>query len=118
MAKAKSSSIQTELDTFNDCKRHMEIGFAETDSRATGRNRVGTISFNEADELFRSWLNENTWPYDALLFDPRVFTFIQEKTSRLIANKLRGRLVPREGSDVLAAKINNELLQFQWDQAE
>ncbi len=30
---------------------------------------------------------------------------------------MRGRLIPREGGDILAAKINNELLSFQWDQA-
>lgn len=117
MARTKTSIAQVEQDVFNECRRHADTGFDETDKRATGRGRIGAISFDEADELFRSWLNENTWPYDALLFDPRVFTFIFEKTSRLIANKLRGVLIPREGSDVLAAKINNELLSFQWDQA-
>lgn len=102
---------------FGDLKRHYDLGFDETDRRATGRNRIGSISFDEADELFRSWLDENTWPYDALLFDPRIFTFIFEKTSRLIANKPKGRVIPREGSDMLAARINNELLSYQWDQA-
>lgn len=103
--------------TFSECKQHSEIGFQETDRRATGKNRMGSISFNEADELFRSWLNEESWPYDALLFDPRVFTVIFEKTSRLIANKPKGKLSPREGSDVLSARINNQLLDYQWDQA-
>ncbi len=102
---------------YQEVKHHNHIGFDETDRRATGRGRVGSISFSEADELFRSWIDENNWPYDALLFDPRVFTFIFEKTSRLIANKPKGRLIPREGADVLAAKINNALLDFQWDQA-
>lgn len=102
---------------FKECRQHHDIGFNETDRRATGRNRIGTISFNEADELFRSWIDETTWPYDALLFDPRVFTFITEKNARLIANKPKGYLVPREGSDQMSAKINNELLSFQWDQA-
>src|SRR5258708_3037929 len=68
--------------------------------------------------MFRCWLNENTWPYDALLFDPRIFTFIWEKTSRLIANKPEPKLTPREGGDVLMAKINNMLLSYQWDQAK
>ena len=103
--------------TFKEVKQHYDIGFQETDRRATGKNRIGSISFNEADELFRSWIDEQVWPYDALLFDPRVFTFITEKNARLIANKPRGYLTPREGSDKLAAKINNELLSFQWDQA-
>ena len=102
---------------FNEVHRHYQDGFDETDKRRTGKGRIGSISFDEADELFRSWLDENNWPYDALLFDPRVFTFIFEKTARLLGNQLRGHLIPREGSDVLGAKINNEILNFQWDQA-
>ena len=114
MAQAKSK--QDEL-VFQEVKRHHDVGFQETDRRATGKNRIGTISFDEADELFRSWIDENKWPYDALLFDPRVFTFIFEKTSRLISNKPQARLTPRQGGDVLRAKINNELLAYQWDEA-
>jgi len=118
MAKfTKSTQRNQEEETFSQLKRHYDIATDETDKRRTGRGRIGAISFDEADELFRSWLNEKTWPYDALLFDPRVFTFIFEKNSRLFANKLRGRLIPREGGDVLAAHVNNELLNYQWDQA-
>jgi hypothetical protein len=106
-----------EQTTFNEVRWHWQWGFGETQKRATGRNRMGITSFDEADELFRNWINEATWPYDALLFDPRVFTFIWEKTSRLIANKPKPRLTPREGGDVLMAKINNVLLDYQWDQA-
>ena len=73
--------------------------------------------FDVADELFRSYLNEDTWPYQSLIFSPRIFTAIFEKTSRLIGTKPKGRLVPREGGDVLGAKINNEILSFQWDDA-
>lgn len=102
---------------FNEVKRHSDLGFQETERRATGRQRVGSISFDEADELFRSWIDETNWPYDALLFDPRIFTFIFEKTSRLISNKPKAVLTPREGSDVVAAKINNVLLDYQWDEA-
>jgi len=112
-----SNSKKKEEQTFHECKLHTDIGFQETERRSTGQNRVGSISFNEADELFRSWIDENTWPYDALLFDPRVFTFIFEKTSRLISNRPRGKLIPREGADILAARINNQLLDYQWDMA-
>lgn len=106
-----------EQEVFSELRWHWQWGFGETEKRATGRNRMGVTSFDEADELFRCWLNENTWPYDALLFDPRIFTMIWEKTSRLIANKPEPRLTPREGGDVLMAKINNLLLSYQWDQA-
>ena len=119
MTKFTPSTKQTEEDElFPQLNRHYELATNETDKRRIGSGRSGSISFDEADELFRSWINENKWPYDALLFDPRVFTFIFEKNSRLFANKLRGRLLPREGGDVLAAHINNELLNFQWDQAD
>jgi len=102
---------------FKELDRHYTLGFDETDKRRTGKGRIGSISFDEADELFRSWLSEKDWPYDALLFDPRIFTFIFEKTSRLIGSRLRGELVPREGGDVLGAKINNAILNYQWDVA-
>lgn len=119
MSKFTPSTKQTaEDELFPQLKRHYDLATNETDKRRTGSGRVGSISFDEADELFRSWINESKWPYDALLFDPRVFTFIFEKNSRLFANKLRGKLLPREGGDVLAAHINNELLNFQWDQAD
>lgn len=114
---ANKSTTQKEANVLKEVKQHHDIGFQETDRRATGRNKIGTISFNEADELFRSYIDENNWPYDALLFDPRVFTFIFEKTSRLISNKPQGKLIPREGSDILGARINNELLSYQWDEA-
>lgn len=112
----KVNNIKDEK-VFKEVKQHHDIGFQETDRRATGKNRIGTISFDEADELFRSYIDENNWPYDALLFDPRVFTFIFEKTSRLISNKPKGTLIPREGGDALSARINNELLSYQWDAA-
>lgn len=112
-----SPTKRKEATTFEEVNYHNQIGFDETDRRRTGKGRIGSISFDEADELFRSYVDEKNWPYDALLFDPRVFTFIFEKTSRLIAAKPKGRLSPREGSDILAAKVNNSLLDFQWDMA-
>lgn len=111
---AKKNNINS---SYSDVMQHYTIGFQETDSRRTGRGRIGSISFDEADELFRSWLDEGKWPYDALLFDPRVFTFLFEKTARLLGSKLRGEMVPREGGDALRAKVNNAILDYQWDQA-
>ena len=108
---------QDELAVFTEVKRHSDIGFNETQRRAIGKNRVGSISFNEADELFRGWIDEANWPYEAIMFDPRTFTFIFEKTSRLIASKPRGHLNPRQAGDILAAKINNSILDSQWDLA-
>ncbi len=115
--KDQSPTKRKEEQIFFEVNHHNSIGFDETERRSTGIGRVGSISFDEADELFRSYIDEENWPYDALLFDPRIFTFIFEKTSRLIASKPRAHLIPREGSDVLGAKVNNILLDYQWDQA-
>lgn len=115
--KTKVSETDADTQLYTDLKQHYDWASNETDKRRTGRGRMGSISFDEADELFRSWIDESKWPYDALLFDPRTFTFIIEKTSRLLSNKLKGKLIPREGSDVLSAHINNTLLDFQWDRA-
>lgn len=57
------------------------------------------------------------WPYTSKVVDPVIRTSLTEKNARLLNSKLRGRLVPREGGDVLKARINNALLDFQWDNA-
>jgi hypothetical protein len=57
------------------------------------------------------------WPYQSVVSDPRIRTTILEKTARLLNAKLQGRLVPREGGDIVKAKINNAILDFQWDSA-
>lgn len=77
-----------------------------------------TVDFDKKDVLFRSYIKESDWPYRSQMFDPRTFTALYEKTSRLLANKPKGRMTPREGGDALGAKINNELLSWQWDENE
>jgi hypothetical protein len=99
-----------EQQTFTDVYRHYEMAQEDLDSRIN--------DWNKKDELFRSYINESDWPYQSIIFDPRTFTAIFEKTSRLLASKPKGRMVPREGGDTLGAKINNELLSFQWDDSE
>lgn len=99
-----------EQDTFTEVYRHYKL--SEEDLRARTRD------FDKKDVLFRSHINKADWPYRAVVFDPRIFTILYEKTSRILANKPRGRMQPRESGDALGAKINNELLNFQWDDNE
>ena len=101
---------ESERKTFSEVIRHYEMAKQDLDNRI--------VDFDKRDILFRSHIEESDWPYRALVFDPRVFTTLFEKTSRIIANKPRGRLVPREGGDALGAKINNEILDFQWEDNE
>lgn len=99
-----------EREIYWQVKRHYDLSREDLEARYK--------DWNKKDELFRSHINEAGWPYSAMVFDPRVFTAIFEKSARLLANKPKGRMVPREGGDVLGAKINNAILDYQWDDAE
>jgi len=107
---AEAKGTKDERKLFSDIIGHYQMATEDLDVR---RPYWDTI-----DELFRSYIDEANWPYNAVVFDPRIFTFITEKGARLFANKLKGRMVPREGGDELGARINNELQSFQWDDAE
>lgn len=110
MAELKPVGTTQEIKTFTEVIRHYSLAKEDLEQRIK--------FFDRADELFRSHINESSWPYNATIFDPRIFTSIFEKCSRLFANKPRGRLIPREGGDALGARINNEVLSFQWDDNE
>ncbi len=99
-----------EQKLFLDVDRHYIMANEDLTTR--------TRDFDKKDVLFRSHIEQTNWPYRSLVFDPRTFTALYEKTSRLLANKPRGRVIPREGGDVVKAKIINELLSFQWDDNE
>src|SRR3990167_3594256 len=104
------SGTKQERELFTEVVGHYQMAKEDLDVRI--------IDFNKKDIIFRSHIEESGWPYTSLVFDPRVFTALYEKTSRMFANKPKGRLVPREGGDALGAKISNELLSFQWDENE
>ena len=98
-----------EQDTFTEVIQHYEM--------ATEDNEARWSDWDSKYELFRSYIDEDNWPYSSLIFVPNTFTTLFEKMARMNGGKPRGRLVPRGGdSDVIGAKINNELLNFQWDE--
>jgi hypothetical protein len=110
LSKVTIKGNKQERELFAEKIQHYEMARDDLNVRITDWDRK--------DELFRSHIDTSDWPYNSVVFDPRTFTAIFEKTSRLLANKPRGRMVPREGGDSLGAKINNELLSFQWDDNE
>ena len=85
-----------------------------TDDRDTRKKRK-----NGWDDVTAAYWGRlpDDWPYLSKVVDPRIRTSIVEKNARLLNSKLRGRLVPREGGDVISAKINNAKLDFDWDNA-
>lgn len=92
------------------------------DHYVKGRDDMDTrrLRKNGWNESVKAYLNvlPNNWPYRSKVRDPRVRTSIIEKNGRLLNSKLQGRLVPREGGDIVKARINNALLDYQWDNAD
>lgn len=85
-----------------------------TEDNEKRRNR--NHGWNEVIDAYNGQLPDD-WPYLSMVVDPRIRTVLLEKKARLTNSKLRGRLVPREGGDILKARLNNSLLDFQWDSA-
>lgn len=99
-----------EVQAFTEVSSHYQLSRQDLETRIYRKN-----GFDDADKMFASHIDEKSWPYRSLMFDPRPYTVILEKSARLIGSKPKGRLVPREGGDSLGAYINNELLDFQWE---
>lgn len=87
------------------------IGTQEMETRLTRKN-----GWNEIIDAYMGKLPTN-WPYNSVVTDPRIRTTILEKTGRLLNGKLQGRLVPREGGDIVKARVQNAILDYQWDNA-
>lgn len=99
-----------EQKAFTEVSFHYSMARQDLEQRIYRKN-----GFDDSDKMFASHIDENSWPYRSLMFDPRPYTVILEKSARLIGSKPKGRLVPREGGDSLGAYINNELLDYQWE---
>lgn len=110
------------FSSFNDGLSKKEKIYQEVDLHYTQWNedndqrRTRKNGWNDVTDAYWGKLPSD-WPYTNKVVDPRIRTSLIEKNARLLNSKLRGRLVPREGGDILKARINNAILDFQWDNA-
>ena len=102
-ATPKKDEIYSEVD------KHYEMVREDNLIRQTREN-----GWNDVIDAYWGKLPDD-WPFDSKVTIPIIRTSLTEKNARLLNGKLRGRLMPREGGDVIKAKINNALLDFQWD---
>lgn len=84
------------------------------DDNEQRRTREG--GWDDVTESYWGKLPED-WPFISRTNDPRIRTSLIEKNARLTKNRLRGKVLPREGGDILKARINNALIEYQWDTA-
>lgn len=110
---AKKSSLDNEKTAiqYNYVESHYLTWTEDNDQRRIRKN-----GWNDVTDAYWGKLPSD-WPYINKVVDPRIRTSLIEKNARLLNTKLRGRLIPREGGDVLKARIQNALLEYQWDTA-
>lgn len=106
-----SSTIEADYDILQQVQWHFTMWNQDYDRR---RTRPG--GWNDVTDAYWGKLPPD-WPYTNRVVDPILWTNVNEKDDRILNAKLRGVLVPREGGDQLKSKINNTLLEFQWDNA-
>lgn len=99
------------MDILTEVLNHYAAWTDDMDKELT---REGGM--NDVTDAYYGKLPDN-WPFLSRTTDPRIRTAILEKNARLVNGKLRGRLVPRENGDVLGARINNAVIDYQWDSA-
>lgn len=98
-------------DILKEVKQHYQMWTEDNEKRLGRKN-----GWNDITDAYWGRLPED-WPYETRIVDPRIRTSIIEKNGRLINNKLRGKLVPREGGDMIKARLNNTILDYQWETA-
>ena len=91
---------------------HYEKWTDDNNKRLTRKN-----GWNSITDAYYGKLPDD-WAFITRIVDPRIKTSLLEKNARLTNGRLKGRFVPREGGDVLGAKINSALIDFQWDMAD
>ncbi len=101
----ESSQMNLLLDHYNKGKQDVDI-------RRTRHN-----GWNQTIDVYMQRIPKN-WPYTSRVTDPRLRQTIVEKTGRLVNSKLQGRLVPRRNATILGARLNNAILEQQWDDAD
>lgn len=112
MARNNSSLDNKDYELLSELMYHYSFSQDDMDKRKLRRNGW--------DETLLAYFGKlpSNWPYLAKVVDPVIRTVLLEKTSRMFAGKLRGTVAPREGADAISAKIQNQILDFQWDYAD
>lgn len=86
-----------------------------TDDNQTRKTRPD-IGWDEITKAYYGRLPDD-WPFISRTTDPRIRTTLLEKNARLTNRPMRGKVAPREGGDIVKARINNSLIYYQWDAA-
>lgn len=70
--------------------------------------------FKKYEDLYLGFLRSDENPWKSEVAESVAFEVVERMTSHLFASKPRGRVMPRESSDVAGGKIHEELFKYQW----
>lgn len=73
---------------------------------------------NLQEELYRTFIDKNSYPHNARVFDPRVFRVIETITPRMVANEPTGSFYPSHDGSVETSQIFNTLIKYDWNKAD
>lgn len=112
MAIKDKQSAQSELSSLlSSVVQHYNEGFATLQTRITHKEQ----GYNEYDNLYRSYISKDKWPFNSRIFIPLSFQSIFSKGTRQLTGKVKGRLVATQYGNEMAARIGTELLSSQYD---
>ncbi len=97
--------------TLSEVTSHYRMWTEDNETRMSRKN-----GWNDVTDAYWGRLPED-WPYISRTVIPLLRTSLIEKNGRLLNSKLQGRLLPREGGDMISALLNNAILDYQWDSA-
>lgn len=109
--KSKKNPETERDDVLTQVRSHYDKWSDDVEKRLTRTN-----GWNDITDAYYGKLPSD-WPFVTRIVDPRIKTALLEKNARLTNSKLKGRFIPREGGDVLGAKLNSAVIDFQWDMA-
>ena len=106
------NKLDKKMETLNEISNHY-LGWTEDNDQRMSRKN----GWNDVTDAYWGKLPDN-WPYQSKVIDPRIQTSLKEKNARLLNSKLRGELTPRDGEgDILKARLQNTIINHQWDNA-
>lgn len=93
-------------------QKKLALEYAEADQVLTNRIQDKRYGFDTYDKLFNAYLDPAKWPYSVKLANPRGFTGIFNKTTRMVGGRFTGRVDAQERGDEMGARIGSE--HFKW----
>lgn len=69
---------------------------------------------NGQEEMYRSYINSQSYPHGARVFDPRIFRVIETIVPRLVASEPIGTFYPKGAGEEATAMILKAMLRYDW----